>query len=144
MGMAPMPTQNGEAPGEVSMSGGWTWSIPRKSENPDLAWKLIQTCQTKKNALEWCVAQLADRRAQGRRRRPEYLNSLPGIKFFTERVEHTSTARAARLPAGLHRDPGGHGGVTTGDSSVGEAAESYDEQLLERSLRPPQEVSATQ
>ena len=45
--MAPMPTQNGQAPGKVSMSGGWTWSIPPKAKNPDLAWKFIKTLQTK-------------------------------------------------------------------------------------------------
>ena len=97
MGMAPMPTQNGEAPGEVSMSGGWTWSIPQKSKNPDLAWKMIQHMQTKKNAVEWCVrgAQIAVRKDVAAD--PKYLNSMPGIKFFTERCRaHRLPSRAAR------------------------------------------------
>ena len=130
MGMAPMPTQDGAAPGEVSMSGGWTWSIPQKSKNPELAWKMIQHMQSQKNAVEWCVrgAQIAVRKDVAAD--PKYLNSMPGIKFFTQRVEHSeyrptlpvypqvSTAITEAMES-----------VTTGDSSVGEAAKSYDEQL---------------
>ena len=40
-------------PGKVSMSGGWTWAIPQKPKNPDLAWEFIKTLQTKENAAEW-------------------------------------------------------------------------------------------
>lgn len=34
LGLAHMPTQHGQAPGKVSMSGGWTWSIPSKAATP--------------------------------------------------------------------------------------------------------------
>jgi multiple sugar transport system substrate-binding protein len=130
MGMAPMPTQNGEAPGEVSMSGGWTWSIPQKSQNPDLAWEMIKTFQTKENAVDWCVrgSQIAVRKDVAAE--SKYLNSLPGIKFFTERVEHTEYRPALPVyPQVSTAITEAMEGVTTGDSSVGEAAKSYDEQL---------------
>jgi ABC-type glycerol-3-phosphate transport system substrate-binding protein len=42
MGNAAMPTQNGQAPGKVSMSGGWTWAIPKNAGNPDKAWEFIK------------------------------------------------------------------------------------------------------
>ena len=34
MGTASMPTQNGQDPGKVSMSGGWTWAIPKNVGQP--------------------------------------------------------------------------------------------------------------
>jgi multiple sugar transport system substrate-binding protein len=130
MGMAPMPTQNGEEPGEVSMSGGWTWSVPAKSQNPDLAWEMIKTFQTKKNAVEWCVrgSQIAVRKDVAAEKR--YLNSLPGIKFFTDRVEHSQYRPALPVyPQVSTAITEAMETVTTGDGSVGEAAKSYDEQL---------------
>jgi multiple sugar transport system substrate-binding protein len=130
MGMAPMPTQNGEAPGEVSMSGGWTWSIPQKSKNPALAWKMIQHMQSQKNAVEWCVrgAQIAVREDVAAD--PKYLKSMPGIEFFTKRVEHSQYRPTLPVyPQVSTAIQEAMEGVTTGDSSVGEAAKSYDEQL---------------
>lgn len=55
LGQAAMPTQTGEAPGKVSLSGGWTWAIASKSANADLAWKFIQALQTPKNAAKYAV-----------------------------------------------------------------------------------------
>ena len=37
MGTAAMPTQEGQEPGAVSMSGGWTMAIGSGSKNPDVA-----------------------------------------------------------------------------------------------------------
>lgn len=55
LGQAAMPTQNGQAPGKVSLSGGWTWAISAKSANPDLSWKFITTLQTPQNAAKYDV-----------------------------------------------------------------------------------------
>ncbi|MGG6312532.1 extracellular solute-binding protein [Paenibacillus macerans] len=41
-GFAAMPTQNGQEPGTVTMSGGWTWAIPAKSKNKEAAWTVIK------------------------------------------------------------------------------------------------------
>jgi multiple sugar transport system substrate-binding protein len=130
MGLAPMPTQHGQAPGEVSMSGGFAWAIPAKSQKADLAFQLIKTLQTEKNAVDWYIrdAQIAVR--EDAAADPRYLNSMPGIRFFTKRVAHThyrptppvypqvSTAVQEAMES-----------VTTGDSSVGKAAKSYDQQV---------------
>ena len=69
MGQTPMPTQHGQAPGSVSMSGGWTWSIPKNSGNHDLAWKMIETFQ--EGERHGVVrARRADRGPQGCRQGP--------------------------------------------------------------------------
>ncbi|MGW7517585.1 extracellular solute-binding protein [Streptomyces sp. NPDC054796] len=130
MGLAPMPTQHGQAPGEVSMSGGWTWSIPAKSQNPDLAWKMIETFQTRRNAVDWCVrgAQIAVRKDVAED--PEYKKSMPGIDFFTQRVEHSNYRPALPVyPQVSTAITEAMESVTTGDASVDEAARTYDEQL---------------
>jgi multiple sugar transport system substrate-binding protein len=97
MAQAPMPTQNGQAPGTVSLSGGWTWAIPAKSKNPDLAWKFITTLQSKQNAVDYDVraANIAVR--QDVASDPTYLGSMPGISFFTGLVKYTHYRPA--LPA---------------------------------------------
>jgi len=41
MGVAKFPTQRGQEPGGVSMSGGWTLAVGADSKNPDLAFKFL-------------------------------------------------------------------------------------------------------
>ncbi|GAA2343275.1 extracellular solute-binding protein [Streptomyces cuspidosporus] len=130
LGQAAMPTQNGQAPGKVSMSGGWTWAITAKSKNPDLAWKFIEQLQTKKNAVEWCVvgAQIAVRDDVAKD--PRYLSSMPGITFFTGLVKYTHYRPALPVYPQVSTAIGeAMESVTTGDASPGEAAKSYGGQL---------------
>ncbi|MFG2192762.1 ABC transporter substrate-binding protein [Streptomyces sp. NPDC048639] len=127
---APMPTQKGQAPGKVSMSGGWTWAIPAKSDNPDLAWKFVEQLQTKENAVEWDVvnAQIAVREDVAAD--PEYKKSMPGIEFFTGLVEHTHYRPALPVYPQVSSAIGeAMESVTTGDASAAKAARSYDDQL---------------
>src|SRR6185312_16235509 len=55
LGNAAWPTQQGQAPGQVSMSGGWTWAIPQNADNPDAAWKLISLLGDKDRQLQWSI-----------------------------------------------------------------------------------------
>lgn len=130
MGLAPMPTQHGLRPGEVSMSGGWAWAISAKSHAPGLAWKLITTLQSKRNAVDWCVrdAQIAARDDVAADHR--YLTSMPGIRFFTRRVAHSHYRPALPIyPQVSTALTEAMESVTTGDATVAEAARAYDEEL---------------
>jgi multiple sugar transport system substrate-binding protein len=49
LGFAMMPTEYGQAPGYVSLSGGWALSIPSNSKYPDLAWDLIKDAESAAN-----------------------------------------------------------------------------------------------
>lgn len=130
MGRAAFPTRDGAAPGKVSLSGGWTWSIGAKSTKPDLAWQLVELLQTKENALEWTVrdGQIAVRDDVAAD--PRYRKSMPGIDFFTGLVEYTHYRPT--LP--VYPQVSGAIGeamesVTTGDATAAKAARGYDEQL---------------
>lgn len=130
LGMAPMPTQHGQGPGKVSMSGGWAWSITKNSDNHDLAWEFIKTLQTPENAREWCIrgAQIAVREDVAQH--PEYRRSMPGIEFFTGLVEVSHYRPALPVyPRVSSAITEAMEKVTTGDASPEEAAKAYDEQL---------------
>ncbi|MFD7665686.1 extracellular solute-binding protein [Streptomyces sp. NPDC059788] len=130
LGRAAFPTQTGAAPGRVSLAGGWTWSVPRQSQRPDLAWKLIETLQTQRNALEWCVrgAQIAVRKDVAAD--PAYLKSIPGIGFFTGLVKVSHYRPALPVYPKVSAAIGeAMEAVTTGDATPAKAAADYDAQL---------------
>ncbi|MEU6529526.1 extracellular solute-binding protein [Streptomyces sp. NPDC046928] len=130
LGLAPMPTQNGQAPGKVSMSGGWTWAIPAKAGNPDLAFEFVKTMQTKANAQKWYIANSGIAVRKDVAADPAYVDAQPGIKFFTDLVASTHYRPAyPAYPKVSTAIQEAMEGVTTGDVSVEEAAKAYDEEL---------------
>ncbi len=130
LGLAAMPTQNGQAPGKVSMSGGWTWSIPAKAGNPDLAFEFIKTMQTKANAQKWYIANSGIAVREDVADDPAYTDAQPGIKFFTDLVASTHYRPAfPAYPKVSTAVQEAMEGVTTGDMSVDDAAKGYDEEL---------------
>ncbi|MGI5428699.1 extracellular solute-binding protein [Streptomyces sp. CA-179760] len=130
LGLAAMPTQHGQAPGKVSMSGGWTWSIPAKAGNPDLAFEFIKTMQTKDNAQKWYVANSGIAVRGDVAKDPAYATAQPGIKFFTDLVANTHYRPAyPAYPKVSVAVQEAMEGVTTGDTSVEEAARGYTDAL---------------
>ncbi|MFE8961073.1 extracellular solute-binding protein [Streptomyces iakyrus] len=130
LGLAAMPTQNGQAPGKVSMSGGWTWSIPAKAGNPDLAFEFIKTMQTKANAQKWYVANSGIAVREDVAKDPAYATAQPGIKFFTDLVRSTHYRPAyPAYPKVSTAIQEAMEGVTTGDTSVEEATSAYTDAL---------------
>jgi multiple sugar transport system substrate-binding protein len=64
MGQAKMPTEFGQAPGSVTMSGGWAYSISSKSKNPDAAFQVIEAANSQANLASFDVldGQIAPRK----------------------------------------------------------------------------------
>jgi multiple sugar transport system substrate-binding protein len=130
LGLAAMPTQAGQAPGKVSMSGGWTWAIPAKAGNPDLAFEFIKTLQTKANAKKWYVANSGIAVRKDVAADPSYATAQPGTRFFTDLVAVTHYRPAyPAYPKVSTAIQEAMEGVTTGDLSVDEAAAEYDSTL---------------
>lgn len=55
LGIAPMPTEDGQSPGSTSMSGGWTLALGAKSSNADLAFQFMTTALNEENSLSYDV-----------------------------------------------------------------------------------------
>ncbi|MFI0910311.1 extracellular solute-binding protein [Streptomyces abikoensis] len=130
MGRAAFPTQDGGAPGRVSLSGGWTWSIGAKSAKADLAWRAIAFMQTPDNATEWTVrdGQIAVRDDVGAT--AKYRSSMPGVGFFTDLVKDTHWRPALPVyPRVSNAIQEAMESVTTGDADAAKAARAYDERL---------------
>ncbi|MGW1199130.1 extracellular solute-binding protein [Streptomyces sp. NPDC002536] len=127
MGQAAFPTQDGRAPGKVSLSGGWTWAISAKSRKADLAWQAVEELQSLANATEWTVrdGQIAVRTDVAAD--PKYLDSLPGIGFFTGLVAYTHYRPALPVyPQVSSAIREAMESVTTGDATAAVAARRYD------------------
>lgn len=128
MGQAAMPTQNGEAPGKVSLSGGWTWAISNKSANPDLAWKFITTLQTEKNAAKYTVTgtQIAVRKDVAAD--PTYLKANSKTPVFTDVVKVTQYRPAyPEYPQISNQIQVAMESVMTGQQTPKQAQQVYDE-----------------
>jgi multiple sugar transport system substrate-binding protein len=55
MGIAPMPTEFGQAPGKVSTLGGWAVAVAKSTKLPQLAWNLVKLMMDPANQLSMAV-----------------------------------------------------------------------------------------
>jgi multiple sugar transport system substrate-binding protein len=127
MGVARFPTQNGQEPGGVSMSGGWTLAVGARTADPDLAFKFLTTALNKKNALAFDVnnSQIAVRDDVAAE--PSYQAANPFIKDVSALVDVThyrpATADYPRISTAVQVATES---VITGKQSPQEAAAEYD------------------
>jgi multiple sugar transport system substrate-binding protein len=86
---APMPTQNGQAPGSTSMSGGWVLSVGSHAKDKQAAFDYVSLALNKDNSTAYDIAagQIAERKDVAAD--PKYLTSNPTLKFFTDLVTVT-------------------------------------------------------
>jgi len=127
MGATAFPTQDGQAPGGVSMSGGWTLAVGSKSENPQLAFDFMAQALSFENALEYdnVNAQIAVRKDVAADE--SYLGANPFVGAVTDLVEVThfrpSTSIYNQISVEVQK---ASEAVITGKMSPAEAAASYD------------------
>ncbi|WGM18788.1 extracellular solute-binding protein [Paenarthrobacter sp. OM7] len=127
MGVAMFPTRNGQEPGGVSMSGGWTLAVGAKSKNPDLAFQFLTTALNKKNALAYDInnSQIAVRTDVAAE--ADYLAANPFVKDVSDLVAVThyrpATADYPKISTALQVATES---VITGKQSPEDAAAEYD------------------
>ncbi len=127
MGVAMFPTRNGQDPGGVSLSGGWTLAVGAKSRNPDLAFQFLSTALNKKNALSYDInnSQIAVRTDVASE--AEYLAANPFVKDVSDLVAVThyrpATADYPRISTAVQVATES---VITGKQSPEDAAAEYD------------------
>jgi len=127
MGVALFPTQNGEAPGGVSMSGGWTLAASAHTEEPDLAFEFIATALNHDNALWYAInnAQIAVRTDVAAE--PSYLEANPFVGDVSAAVAVTHFRPAnSDYPQISVAAQQATEAVITGQQSPADAAATYD------------------
>ncbi|MBB3109728.1 multiple sugar transport system substrate-binding protein [Paenibacillus phyllosphaerae] len=56
LGFAPMPTSKGQAPGSITLAGGWALSIPSNAQHKEEAWEFIKYALNKENTQKLVIA----------------------------------------------------------------------------------------
>ena len=127
MGVAAFPTQKGQAPGGVSMSGGWTLAVGASTKAPDLAFDFLTTALNQKNSLAFNIAssQIAVRKDVAAD--AGYQAANPFVKDVSKLVSVThyrpATSDYPRISAAVQEATEA---VITGTQSVEQAAAGYD------------------
>ncbi|MGA1813545.1 extracellular solute-binding protein [Frondihabitans sp. 4ASC-45] len=130
MGQVGMPTQNGEAPGVNSMSGGWTLAVGATSKNPDKAFDFIADALDKDGSMSYDIAasQIAVRSDVATD--PDYADSNPSFKFFSSLVKDTHFRPATTDYSQISNQiTVAMEAVMTGQQTPEEAAKAYDTAL---------------
>ena len=130
MATTPFPTEDGQEPGAVSMSGGWTLAVGAGSKNPDLAVEFLKTAMDFDNSLAYTVdaSKIAVRTDVAEA--PEYQEMNPFASEVTEVLDvsnyRPATADFAEIDTAVLTATQE---VVAGGKSPEEAAAAYDETL---------------
>jgi len=133
MGTAPMPTQEGQEPGAVSMSGGWTMAVGAGTKNPEVAFDVLTHALDKEHALSFAIenSQIAVRSDVAEE--PSYSEANPTVPFFSELVSVTqfrpATSDYAQISNAIQV---AMESVMTGQQTPQEAAEVYDQAVVDQ------------
>ncbi|MGF6823012.1 multiple sugar transport system substrate-binding protein [Microbacterium sp. ZKA21] len=131
MGLAAMPTQDGDGDGFTSMSGGWTLAVGANADDPQAAFDFIAQAMTPENALTYHqeAGQIAVRSDVASSQ--EYLDYNPSFEFFSSLVKYThfrpATPDYSQISSNI---PVATESIITGQSSPEEAQKAYDEALI--------------
>ena len=131
IGLAKMPTQNGQAPGATSMSGGWLLSVGATSKAPQAAFDFIATALNKENSLKYDTdnAQIAVRDDVAND--PAYTAANPSFQFFSSLMAVTHFRPATPdYPQISQNIQVACESVATGQATPEQAAKTYDEALV--------------
>ena len=130
MATTAMPTQNGDGDGRVSLSGGWTWAIPKNSDNDKAAWDMIKLLGDKKHELEWDIKQVQIPVRKDVADDPAYGKANPTNEFFASLVPITTYRPAYSVYPRISKEiQSATESIVTGSSTPTDAAKQYDEQV---------------
>lgn len=132
MGMAKMPTQDGQDPGATSMSGGWLLSVGANADDPAKAFDFIAQTLNKENTFKYDTeaSQIAVRKDVATD--PAYLAFNPSFEFFSSLVDVThfrpATPDYSQISSNIQVATES---VITGQASPEQAAKTYDDALTQ-------------
>jgi multiple sugar transport system substrate-binding protein len=129
IGWTGFPTQDGSA-AMTTMSGGWVAAMSSKAANKDLAFKVIETMQSKANAKSYYIGQGQIAVRKDIENDKEYLSSSPTTAYFTKIAQYahfrpmTSKYNEVSSLISVATES-----VMTGQQSVDQAMSQYDTSL---------------
>ncbi|UJQ93387.1 extracellular solute-binding protein [Mariluticola halotolerans] len=130
VGMAKIPTQNGEGNGFTSMSGGWTIAMSAHAEDKDAAFEFLTTVANYENSLKYSVLSGAVGVREDVISDPEFLDANPTGEFFSSLVAVTNFRPAVEVyPQVSSLIQETMEAVTVGGTSVEDAMERFDSQI---------------
>ncbi len=132
LGITAMPTQNGQGPGHVSMSGGWLMSVGSKSKNKQMAFNYITIALNMKNSLYYDInaSQIAARTDVANA--PSYKAQGYGAATFSSFVPFTHFRPAfAAYPKLSTEIQLITGQVMTGQKTPAQAVAEYKQYLVQ-------------
>lgn len=131
IGLAKMPTQNGQGPGFTSMSGGWTLAIGSQCANAEAAFQFISIALNQENSLKYTTENAAIAVRSDVAESEEYLGYNPSFEFFASLVEHThfrpATPDYSQISANIQT---ACESVITDQATPQEASDTYDAGLI--------------
>ena len=131
MGEAAMPTQNGQAPGKVSMSGGWLLSVGSHAPNKQMAFNFITITLDYQNSLFYDIGagQVATRADVATT--PSYKNANASVSAFSSYVPFTHFRPAfTDYPKLSNEIQLITGQIMTGQATPAQGAASYNKYLV--------------
>ena len=133
LGVAPMPTQNGQGPGHVSLSGGWLLSVGSHatSAQKQMAFNFITIALNQKNSLWYDIhgGQIASRSDVASA--PSYKNQGPLVATFSSFVPFTHFRPAfAAYPKLSTEIQTITGQIMTGQQTPAQGVAAYNKYLI--------------
>ncbi len=130
MGTTAMPTKDGDGNGRVSLSGGWTWAIPKNADNPKAAWDLVKLLGGKERELEWAIKNVQIPVRKDVAADPSYSKANPTNKFFASLVPITDYRPAYSVYPRISKEiQAATESIVTGSGGPDDVAKQYDEQV---------------
>ncbi|MFJ5621646.1 ABC transporter substrate-binding protein [Peribacillus loiseleuriae] len=129
LGFAPMPTENGDAPGSITMSGGWAFSIPKNSDKKELAWEFIKFVSGKEKNLSLILKDRSLTPRDDVAKDPDY-QELPMFEEATKLLQNAQFRPAVdKYPNVSAQIQSLVEDVVTGTLTPNEAAKKYQENV---------------
>jgi multiple sugar transport system substrate-binding protein len=131
MGEAAMPTETGQAPGKVSMSGGWLLSVGSHAPNKQMAFNFITIALDYQNSLAYDIGagQVATRADVAST--PAYKNANASVSAFSSYVPFTHFRPAfTDYPKLSNEIQLITGQIMTGQATPAQGATSYNKYLV--------------
>ncbi|WP_235856911.1 extracellular solute-binding protein [Occultella glacieicola] len=87
LGLARMPTQNGDGTGWVTLAGGWSWVLPQYCTDPEIAFSFIEALLTTDNSVQRAIEDNHITVRADVAEVEEYRTYSPTAEFFTGLLE---------------------------------------------------------